>query len=599
MAWDPKDPPRFSGLKIDGVPPFQGSIEFTFDRKVNVLIGPNATGKSTILKVLYPEFRELYDLQHLELQGLELQLELKGAGLDVRLPKLDQPAPQGEWNPLFAGDWLKHDKIPYSDEPHPRRGAVNQGTVPLIYLPPIRDVAPPFVADYDSDHLRPENRHKTSFDRVGAPLWMEFGEEYEHSTHGVSELEAQLAWLAQDPERFIGQEKRIAEFRNMSRGYAPHLPLDAEPFTSFDCNRVYYALQRLRDDDKSGEGSGVDTARVLAVTYACLRDICPEVIQGEPASIFTPKMLVDEATYHDLYVPGLPSELAVDYVERPGMGAHTVDNKGEPLYWGVLSTGTQGLFWWICYLALKMAWHYLFYVSDRRLYDGPDNQLPTWQHLPAILLIDEIENHLHPTWQRRVIPALRKHFPGLQIFATTHSPFVVAGLKRGQVHRLYRERGVIKTDKLTEEEKEHKLVGWTVEEILRKFMDVTDPTDEATATAAATLRWLRGRYPSNGEVTAVQWVQECIQQLQDNPERTRDEEYAWHWLKAKQSGIAADDATPGLEWRDAALDELRDIVSPDLEAGGPLAAQQELFITQLRDLLADDEIDSHDPDEEV
>ena len=46
-----------------------------------------------------------------------------------------------------------------------------------------------------------------------------------------------------------------------------------------------------------------------------------------------------------------------------------------------------------------------------------------WQKQPAILLIDEIENHLHPTWQRRVIPALLDHFPGLQIFATTHSPF--------------------------------------------------------------------------------------------------------------------------------------------------------------------------------
>ena len=69
---------------------------------------------------------------------------------------------------------------------------------------------------------------------------------------------------------------------------------------------------------------------------------------------------------------------------------------------------------------------------------------PEWHQFHqrnAILLIDEIENHLHPTWQRRVIPALRRHFPGLQIFATTHSPFVVAGLKRGQIHRLYREMG--------------------------------------------------------------------------------------------------------------------------------------------------------------
>ena len=587
MAWSPKDPPRYGGLKIDGVPPFQGSIEFTFDPKVNVFIGPNATGKSTILKVLYPEFRELYDLQHLDLGRV---------GLDLRLPKLDQPTPQGEWSVLFSGDWLEHDKVPYSDKPHPLRGEVNPGTVPLIYLPPIREVGPPFVADYDSDHLRPENRHKTFDDRVGDLVVWEFGEEYVDSTHKSSTLEARLAWLEKihaswginwDQDAFLGQDKRIEKIRS---GDLADLALDASPFTSFDCNRVPYALERLRADDKSREGSGLDNGRVRKVAYACVRDICPEVIQGESASIYTPKPLVDSWTFETLDGSDLPIESAVEFVERPGMAAETRDSE-SPLYWGDLSTGTQGLWWWICYLALKMAWHYLFF-ANRWADEG-------WQHLPAILLIDEIENHLHPTWQRRVIPALRKHFPGLQIFATTHSPFVVAGLKRGQVHRLYREKGVIKTDQLTEEEKERNLVGWTVEEILREFMDVTDPTDEETAMAAAALRWLRERYPSDGEVTAAQWVQECIQQLRDNPERTRDEEYAWHWLNGKQASIAADDATLGLEWRDATLDELRDMVSPDLEAGGPLAAQQELFIAQLRDLLADDETDSQDPDEEV
>ena len=79
------------------------------------------------------------------------------------------------------------------------------------------------------------------------------------------------------------------------------------------------------------------------------------------------------------------------------------------------STGSSLL--WVRFLALKMLHHYNFA-------DG-------WENRPAILLIDEIENHLHPTWQRRVIPALLEHFPGLQIFATTHSPFVVAGLKKG------------------------------------------------------------------------------------------------------------------------------------------------------------------------
>ena len=106
---------------------------------------------------------------------------------------------------------------------------------------------------------------------------------------------------------------------------------------------------------------------------------------------------------------------------------------------------------------------------------------------PAILLIDEIENHLHPTWQRRVIPALLEHFPGLQIFATTHSPFVVAGLKAGQVHLLKRdENGVVTATTNTED-----IIGWTADEILRTMMGVDEPTDQLTVDRADRLRQLR------------------------------------------------------------------------------------------------------------
>lgn len=45
---------------------------------------------------------------------------------------------------------------------------------------------------------------------------------------------------------------------------------------------------------------------------------------------------------------------------------------------------------------------------------------------PGVLLIDEIELHLHPQWQRRVIPALQAAFPKLQLIVSTHAPAVLA-----------------------------------------------------------------------------------------------------------------------------------------------------------------------------
>jgi predicted ATP-binding protein involved in virulence len=113
----------------------------------------------------------------------------------------------------------------------------------------------------------------------------------------------------------------------------------------------------------------------------------------------------------------------------------------------------------------------------------------SWDKRPAILLIDEIENHLHPTWQRRVIPALLKHFPGLQIFATTHSPFVVAGLNAGQVHMLSRDGDGVVTATTNERD----IIGWTTDEILRTFMGVDEPTDQSTVDRVTRLRELRGK----------------------------------------------------------------------------------------------------------
>jgi len=44
---------------------------------------------------------------------------------------------------------------------------------------------------------------------------------------------------------------------------------------------------------------------------------------------------------------------------------------------------------------------------------------------PGVVLIDELDLHLHPTWQRRVIADLKRTFPAIQFIATTHSPQLI------------------------------------------------------------------------------------------------------------------------------------------------------------------------------
>jgi predicted ATP-binding protein involved in virulence len=55
---------------------------------------------------------------------------------------------------------------------------------------------------------------------------------------------------------------------------------------------------------------------------------------------------------------------------------------------------------------------------------------------PGIVLIDELDQHLHPRWQRRITHDLRTTFPNLQFICTTHSPQIVGEVPRESVHLL-------------------------------------------------------------------------------------------------------------------------------------------------------------------
>jgi AAA15 family ATPase/GTPase len=56
--------------------------------------------------------------------------------------------------------------------------------------------------------------------------------------------------------------------------------------------------------------------------------------------------------------------------------------------------------------------------------------------LPGVVLVDEIDAHLHPTWQTRIGQWFLKYFPKLQFIVTTHSPLVCRAAERGSIWRL-------------------------------------------------------------------------------------------------------------------------------------------------------------------
>ena len=61
----------------------------------------------------------------------------------------------------------------------------------------------------------------------------------------------------------------------------------------------------------------------------------------------------------------------------------------------------------------------------------------------AIVLIDEVELHLHPSWQQRVLADLARTFPNTQLIVSTHSPQVLTTVKPERIFELRRENGGI------------------------------------------------------------------------------------------------------------------------------------------------------------
>ena len=81
-------------------------------------------------------------------------------------------------------------------------------------------------------------------------------------------------------------------------------------------------------------------------------------------------------------------------------------------------------------------------IRQMVLAHGPDQVFdpedPTRVICPGVVLIDEIDVHLHPAWQRQIGLFLRQHFPKVQFIVTTHSPLICQAADVGTVFRLPR-----------------------------------------------------------------------------------------------------------------------------------------------------------------
>lgn len=178
-------------------------------------------------------------------------------------------------------------------------------------------------------------------------------------------------------------------------------------------NPLSQSLEFIKDYRKEGE----ITINQLLTNY--LNDLASATFDGS----------VEEAKKYELVIRAIEefiqdvTEYEVKFVYKRQPRELKLKMYGEELDFDVLPDGLRSLISWIADLLGRvdlLKWQDDLPITDKKL----------------ILLLDEIEVHLHPAWQRKVLPVVQKLFKNAQIFVSTHSPFVVNSVDDAWVYKL-------------------------------------------------------------------------------------------------------------------------------------------------------------------
>ena len=128
---------------------------------------------------------------------------------------------------------------------------------------------------------------------------------------------------------------------------------------------------------------------------------------------------------------------------------------------------------------------------------------------PGVVVIDELDLSLHPTWQRRIVDILKKTFPKIQFICATHSPFIIQSLSSGELQSL-------DSDIL------YDYSGKSIEDIAEMVMNVTMPmySEKKLAMLEAAEKYMEalGRAASEDELKELKNKLDSLEAVySDNP----------------------------------------------------------------------------------
>ena len=536
--------PCLRSATLHNVHPFGPKVTFRFDPRVNLLIGSNGVGKSAALDRFAGEGRRRFSPASDESEeGAEAVIEPEGASPgDVTTVYVGHT--RASLTPeMVLGDLQLLDVQGKVTAVLMCLKSVSLGMALLGFVCLIALVCAALFLD-------PASR------------WAEFGDENLVAIYAFL-IVAYAVYLVM--RLLVRSRALVLAFLPRNWLLSDVLANRSQVSPIFMFQTVLSANRRWLDPGRSPFSRRRSRAAHEAAELAlsCAKEIAPEVFPAA-ASFGTGTIMLSSGTARSRWLSWLWRRSFTDRMST----VHTRYSP-SPLHITSLSAGTQNTLLVAWYLALNLA-----YANEFR--EG-------WEDQPAILFIDEIENHLHPAWQRRFIPVFLEHFPNLQVIATTHSPFPIAGLKAGQVHKLYQDGGRITRVEINQFD----IIGWTADEILHEYLDVQDPTDLETAQAVEVLRWLDGLEALVDEESAESWREAVVQEFSDlvgDDELTFEEALVRRWLTGViDSPVAVALPLEGAAeaWRLSMIEKFRLLVGVDILSGGPAARQRQILEEQM------------------
>ena len=123
------------------------------------------------------------------------------------------------------------------------------------------------------------------------------------------------------------------------------------------------------------------------------------------------------------FMPGQPVEKG--FVDRFTFKVYVKTQDAVPVPIDRLSQGMSSIFGWVGTLIQR-----IFEIYPNA--EPPKSEKESVRQ-SALVLVDEIDAHLHPEWQRKLRSIITKYLPNVQVIASTHSPLLVAGMRQEEL----------------------------------------------------------------------------------------------------------------------------------------------------------------------